>query len=107
MHPRKQAEVMMRLLKLDFSALDTEYAEVEQERRDIGRDGKAVKAQLDAMPEDPDAPTSEVVVSDLVERAGENPAAESGPHSTTGPGLAMRAGHQHATASSQTSGDGA
>jgi hypothetical protein len=66
MEPKKQVEVFMRLLGLDFADVDAEYARIEAERRDIGRDGKAVKAQLDAMPADPDAPAVEVVVSDLV-----------------------------------------
>lgn len=65
---KKQAEVFMRLLKLDFSELDAESVRIEQERRDIGRDGKQIKARLDAMPEDPDAPKAEVAVADLMER---------------------------------------
>jgi hypothetical protein len=71
MEAKKQVEVFMRLLGLDFADVDAEYARIEAERRDIGRDGKAVKAQLDAMPADPDAPAVEVVVSDLVKQLGD------------------------------------
>jgi chromosome segregation ATPase len=66
MEPKKQVEIFMRLLGLDFTEADKQFAEIESNRRDIGRDGKALKAQLDAIPADPDAPTAEVVVSDLV-----------------------------------------
>jgi DNA repair exonuclease SbcCD ATPase subunit len=67
MDSKKQANVFMNLLGLDFSKLDAEYKTVEDERRDIGRDGKAVKALLDSIPEDSDAPKAEVVVSQLMD----------------------------------------
>lgn len=63
---KKQAEMFRSLLGLDFSELDKEYAQVEADRRDIGRDGKQIKALLDSMPADNDAPASEVIVSNLV-----------------------------------------
>jgi len=66
MKPQEQIITLMRILKLDFTELDAEYERIEQQRRDIGRDGKAIKAQLDAIALDADAPTAEVVVSDLV-----------------------------------------
>ena len=66
MEPKKQAEVIKRLLGLDFSKLDAEYQQIESDRRDVGRDGKQVKAMLDGIPLDESAPTSETVVSDLI-----------------------------------------
>jgi DNA repair exonuclease SbcCD ATPase subunit len=65
---KKQAQVLMRLLGLDFTALDAEYQKVTEERRDIGRDANAVKPLLDSIPEDPDAPKEEVVVSELMNK---------------------------------------
>lgn len=71
MDAKKQRETFMRLLKLDFSALDKEYATVFEERTFIGRDGKALKAQFDGIPADPEAPTTEVVVSEIVKQLEE------------------------------------
>ena len=66
MDSKKQAETFMRLLSLDFTALDGEYLTLEQERRDINRDARALKSVIDSIPADPDAPTGEVVVGDLL-----------------------------------------
>ena len=68
MDAKRQAATFMRLLNLDFSKLDSEYQQIEQERRDLGRDGKQIKALLDSIPEDPEAPEAEVAVSDLVQQ---------------------------------------
>lgn len=63
---KKQVQMLMRLLKLDFSESDYKYSLIETERRDIGRDRDALKAQAAGIPHDPDAPKEEVVVSELV-----------------------------------------
>jgi DNA repair exonuclease SbcCD ATPase subunit len=65
---KEQAATLMSLLGLDFSDLDAQYKSLFEERRDIGRDGEQVKALLNSIPEDKDAPTEEVVVSQLMEK---------------------------------------
>jgi DNA repair exonuclease SbcCD ATPase subunit len=68
MDAKKQAVTLMNLLGLDFSELDAKFAQLTAERRDIGRDGEQVKALLNSIPEDKDAPTEEVVVSELMNK---------------------------------------
>jgi DNA repair exonuclease SbcCD ATPase subunit len=68
MDPKKQAVTLMRILGIDFSDLDKEFQQVTEERRDIGRDSNQVKAMLDSIAEDPDAPEAEVVVSKLMQQ---------------------------------------
>jgi predicted ATP-dependent endonuclease of OLD family len=65
---KKQVEVLMRILKLDFSELDNECKQVEEDRRIIGRDGKSIRSQLDAIPIDPTAPDAEVVIANLIKQ---------------------------------------
>lgn len=68
--PKPQAAMLMRLLGLNFDALDGEYGAVELKRRDIGRDGESVKARLAVMPE-VTAPAEMVVVADLLRQIEE------------------------------------
>lgn len=69
MSPEKQAETLRKLLPdLDLSALDAAEAKFFEERTGVGRDGKAVKARLDAAaPHFPDAPAEELSVTALAE----------------------------------------
>ena len=63
--PRAQAEQLRRIVGLDLSALDAERERVFAERTDVNRDGKAVRARLDAVPCHEGAPEAEVSVADL------------------------------------------
>lgn len=48
--PKKQVELLQKISGLDFTALDQEHAAVYQERRDVNRDVKRLKAKAAAMP---------------------------------------------------------
>lgn len=65
--PKAQAERLRVLAGLDTSAIDAERKAAFDARTDCARDGKALAAQLAAMPEPAaDAPTEEVSVARLV-----------------------------------------
>jgi hypothetical protein len=66
MEPKKQAEVLRRLVGLDFSELDAKRAQLYSEREDGGRDLAKRKGQLATMPEVPGAPDAEVSASELM-----------------------------------------
>lgn len=64
--PKAQAERLRVLAGLDTSAIDAERKAAFDARTDCARDGKALAAQLAAMPEPAaDAPTEEVSVAEL------------------------------------------
>ena len=67
MEPKKQAEVLRRLVGLDFSELDAKRASLYSEREDGGRDLAKRKGHLATMPEVPGAPDAEVSVAELVQ----------------------------------------
>lgn len=66
MDPRKQDEVLKKLLNIDFTMLDQERASVFAERAHENKAIKELKARLDAMPHHPDAPAQETSVADLM-----------------------------------------
>lgn len=66
MKPKEQAEVLRNLVGMDFSELDAERQKVFEKRTEVNRDGKAMKARFDAMPQHEDAPAEEVSVSALM-----------------------------------------
>jgi energy-coupling factor transporter ATP-binding protein EcfA2 len=67
MEPRRQAEVLRKLVGLDFAELDAKRASIYAEREDGGRDLNRRKGQLATMPEVPGAPDAEVSVAELVQ----------------------------------------
>ena len=67
MQPKAQAETLRELMGLDFSALDAKREAAYEQRRDEGREVKALAAQIDAIPEDADAPAEPVDVAALAD----------------------------------------
>lgn len=59
-------ELLSKLLKLDFADLDTARKALYEEREDVNREHKKLKAQVEAMPEYRDAPETEVSTADLL-----------------------------------------
>jgi hypothetical protein len=66
MDAKKQAEVLRKLVGLDFSELDAKRASLYTERTDVGRDGERAAGQLAGTRVFPDAPQAEVSVAELV-----------------------------------------
>lgn len=66
MTAKEQATLVQKLLGLDLSKFDLEYAKIFEKRTDLGRDGKKLAAQLDATKKHDDAPAEEVKVVDLM-----------------------------------------
>lgn len=66
MKPKEQAEILRKLVGLDFSALDLEYAEVYKTRTGVNDQGKRLKAQVESMRPNIDVPEEEVSVVDLM-----------------------------------------
>jgi energy-coupling factor transporter ATP-binding protein EcfA2 len=66
MEPKRQDEVLRKLVGLDFTALDAKRASVYSEREDGGRDLTKRKGQLAGMPDAAGGPDAEVSVSDLM-----------------------------------------
>jgi hypothetical protein len=66
-YARKQADTLRALVGLDFAELDAKRAALYQNRTEVNRDGKAMRARLDAMP-DPfqDVPLAEVSSAEIV-----------------------------------------
>ncbi len=60
MKAEQQSETLRRMVGLDFTALDGERAQVYAQRADVNRDGKAMAARFQAMPQHADAPEAEV-----------------------------------------------
>lgn len=65
MKPAEQADVVRRLIGLDFDELEQERSEIYSDRTDIGRDLKRARALLDTI-EIVEAPEAEISVSDAV-----------------------------------------
>ena len=63
---KQQKALLGQLVGLDFTEQDAEYKRLYQEREDVNRDGKKLKAQVEAMPEYKDAPEAEVSSADLL-----------------------------------------
>lgn len=68
MKPLEQLEELKRLLGLDFTELDAEYAEIYGERTAVNAEWKRVKTEADALEVDPDAPDKEVDVAQVMEK---------------------------------------
>lgn len=64
---KAQKALLAQVVGLDFSEHDAEYKRLYQEREDVNREGKKLKAQVEGMPEYRDAPAAEVSTADLLE----------------------------------------
>ena len=64
--PRDQMERLRDLVGLDFTEHDAQRKALFDERTVVNRDAKALKAQFDAAPQDPDAPDEEVSIAQLM-----------------------------------------
>lgn len=71
MDAEDQIETLRKMLpELDLSKLDAAVAEEEAKRTEVGREGKSLKARLDAAPaHHPDAPAAETSVAELAAEA--------------------------------------
>jgi hypothetical protein len=67
MKPKEQAEVLRGLVGLDFRSLDIERGKAYDYRTEVNRNGKAMKARVEAMPRHADAPEEEISVATLME----------------------------------------
>jgi len=65
MPPKEQADILKKLVGLDFDDLDKEYKKVFDQRTDTNRRGKEVKANLDACKKYDDVPDKEESLSEL------------------------------------------
>ncbi|MGH9811513.1 MAG: AAA family ATPase [Candidatus Acidiferrales bacterium] len=65
LEPAKQAETLRQLVGLDFSALDAQRQKLYEERTLIGREGKALRARFDALPE-VEVPTATASIDELL-----------------------------------------
>lgn len=66
MKANEQAEVLRKLVGLDFSELDADRQRAFEKRTEVNRDSKTLKARFDSMPRHDDAPGEEVSVSSLM-----------------------------------------
>lgn len=66
MKPVDQARTVQGMLGVDLAAFDAERKSVYEERRNLGVEGKRLKAQLDATTKHKDVPDEEVSVTDLM-----------------------------------------
>ncbi len=66
MKPKEQAEVLRKLVGLDFTELDTDRQTAYDKRTEVNRTGKTIAARFDAMPHHEDAPEVEVSVAALM-----------------------------------------
>lgn len=67
MKPKAQVELIRKMLGIDFEAYDTKRAELYEERRQVGIDGKTFAAKLDGIKRHDAAPAGEVLATDLLE----------------------------------------
>jgi DNA repair exonuclease SbcCD ATPase subunit len=65
MEPKKQADAVRALVKLDFTSLEQRKKAAFEKRTSVNRDAKAIQARIDAIPRDVGAPTAEVDPSQL------------------------------------------
>lgn len=63
--PQAQLEILKKVLGIDFSEQDAEYKRLFDERTDVNRRGKDLKARVDAMRRHEDTPNEEVHISEL------------------------------------------
>lgn len=68
MKPRDKASCVQKMLGLDLSKYDKEHQAAFEERTAVGRDGKKLAAQLEAMKKHNDVPKEEIKVSELLEQ---------------------------------------
>jgi DNA repair exonuclease SbcCD ATPase subunit len=66
MSPAKQAETLRGLVGLDFTDIDAERKRVFDQRTDVNRQAKALKARVDSIVISPNAPTEYVNVGELM-----------------------------------------
>lgn len=64
--PKEQAEMIRKLLRLDFTAIDKKRAEAYAERTVVNRDLKAAESRRDAIKYPPNTPNAKVSVAALV-----------------------------------------
>lgn len=63
--PQVQLELLKKVLGIDFSEQDTKYKKLFDERTDVNRRGKDLKARVDATHRHEDTPDEEVHISEL------------------------------------------
>jgi DNA repair exonuclease SbcCD ATPase subunit len=68
MKPKEQAALLKDVLGLDFSSIDFDRQQVFELRTQANRRIREIEAQLQAMPQHPDAPEGEVSVESIVAR---------------------------------------
>jgi hypothetical protein len=68
MSPGDQRDVLRDVVGVDTSEIEAEIEKVFDERRELGRDLRRAEAQYKDLPQYPDAPEEEVVVSKLIEK---------------------------------------
>ena len=67
MDPKRQLETLKSMVGLDFTEQDRKRKTLYDERTQVNREAKSVRARVETMPHHPDAPAEEVSVSDLLE----------------------------------------
>lgn len=66
MDPEKQADVLRRLVGLDFTPLEKQRAEAYEQRTEASREARRLQATIDQLPESPDGtPDAEVSIAEL------------------------------------------
>ncbi|UCG02456.1 MAG: AAA family ATPase [Candidatus Heimdallarchaeota archaeon] len=68
MDGKKQANVLKQLVGLNFDSLNDEYNTIFNKRTEVNNRGKALKSQLDGIPEYDNLPDKEVQVSELIDK---------------------------------------
>ena len=71
MKPTDQADALRQLVGLDFTALDADHTRAYEQRRDVGRDLKALEARLAAMPRHEVAEAELISTDELVTQLDE------------------------------------
>lgn len=67
MKPKAQVELIRKMLGIDFEAFDEKRAELYEQRRQIGIEGKTYAAKVEGRQRHKDAPEAEVSATDLLE----------------------------------------
>lgn len=65
--PKERADILRKLVGLDFSDLEEARKETFDERTSVNRDLKNAKAKFESIVYDPDAPDEKVVIKDLLD----------------------------------------
>lgn len=71
MDARKQAEVLKKLVGLDFDKIDAQYKDLFEQRTVVNREGKILKGQLDGMTRHGDVPDKVVSITELTKSYAE------------------------------------